>query len=115
MTRSTSIAITLAFAQMAYYIFARLTRYGGDDGLTIYKRSQFVEPIDFPNKVQFYYICIARLKESGLAILVIDKNVGALIRVADRHFLIERRRVVWTGALRYLAAASAVQHRYLGV
>ena len=42
--------------------------------------------------------CLARLKESGLAILVIDKNVGALMRVADRHFLIERGRVVWSGA-----------------
>ena len=41
--------------------------------------------------------CLARLKELGLAILVIDKNVGALMRVADRHFLIERGRVVWSG------------------
>ena len=36
------IMITLAFAQMAYYVVAGLARYGGDDGLTIYKRSQFV-------------------------------------------------------------------------
>ena len=59
--------------------------------------------------------CLAALKASGLAILVIDKNVGALIRVADRHFLIERGRVVWSGASRDLAAAPEVQHRYLGV
>ncbi len=59
--------------------------------------------------------CLARLKESGLAILVIDKNVGALTRVADRHFLIERGRVVWSGASPELAAAPDVQHRYLGV
>jgi branched-chain amino acid transport system ATP-binding protein len=59
--------------------------------------------------------CLARLKASGLAILVIDKNVGALTRVADRHFLIERGRVVWTGASPELAAAPDVQHRYLGV
>ena len=59
--------------------------------------------------------CLARLKESGLAILVIDKNVGTLIRVADRHFLIERGRVVWSGASAELAAAPDVQHRYLGV
>ena len=59
--------------------------------------------------------CLAALKASGLAILVIDKNVGALIRVADRHFLIERGRVVWSGASRELAAAPEVQHRYLGV
>ena len=36
------IMITLAFAQMAYYVVAGLARYGGDDGLTIYKRSQFL-------------------------------------------------------------------------
>jgi branched-chain amino acid transport system ATP-binding protein len=59
--------------------------------------------------------CLARLKESGLAILVIDKNVQALTRVADRHFLIERGRVVWSGASSELAAAPDVQHRYLGV
>jgi branched-chain amino acid transport system ATP-binding protein len=59
--------------------------------------------------------CLARLKESGLAILVIDKNVGALTRVADRHFLIARGRVVWSGASAELAAAPDVQHRYLGV
>ncbi len=59
--------------------------------------------------------CLARLKELGLSILVIDKNVGALVQVADRHFLIERGRVVWSGASRELAAASEVQHRYLGI
>ena len=59
--------------------------------------------------------CLAQLKASGLAILVIDKNVETLTRVADRHFLIERGRVVWSGASRELAAAPDVQHRYLGV
>ena len=59
--------------------------------------------------------CLARLKESGLSILVIDKNVETLIRVADRHFLIERGRVVWSGASSALAAAPEVQHRFLGV
>jgi branched-chain amino acid transport system ATP-binding protein len=59
--------------------------------------------------------CLARLKASGLAILVIDKNVGTLTRVADRHFLIERGRVVWSGISAELAAAPDVQHRYLGV
>src|SRR5665213_3902818 len=49
------IMITLAFAQMAYYIAAGLSRYGGDDGLTIYKRSDFAGLIDLSNRVQFYY------------------------------------------------------------
>jgi branched-chain amino acid transport system ATP-binding protein len=59
--------------------------------------------------------CLARLKATGLSVLVIDKNVGALMRVADRHFLIERGRVVWSGDSAELAAAPEVQHRYLGV
>ncbi len=59
--------------------------------------------------------CLARLKAIGLAILVIDKNVGMLIRTADRHFMIERGKVVWSGASADLAAAEDVQHRYLGV
>ena len=59
--------------------------------------------------------CLASLKQSGLSVLVIDKNVGALLRVADRHFLIERGRVVWKGSSQELAAAPDIQHRYLGV
>jgi branched-chain amino acid transport system ATP-binding protein len=59
--------------------------------------------------------CLAQLKATGLAVLVIDKSVAALTRVADRHFLIERGRVVWSGASAELAAAPDVQHRYLGV
>jgi branched-chain amino acid transport system ATP-binding protein len=46
---------------------------------------------------------------------VIDKNVETLIRLADRHYLIERGRVVWSGASPALAAAPEIQHRYLGV
>jgi branched-chain amino acid transport system ATP-binding protein len=55
------------------------------------------------------------LKAAGLAILVIDKNVGALTQIADRHYVIERGRVVWTGTSHELAAAPEVQHRYLGI
>jgi branched-chain amino acid transport system ATP-binding protein len=59
--------------------------------------------------------CLTRLKAAGQSILVIDKNVEALTRIADRHYLIERGRVVWTGSSQELAAAPDVQHRYLGV
>ena len=52
------IMITLAFAQMAYYVASGLARYGGDDGLTIYKRSNFGGLIDLSNRVQFYYLCL---------------------------------------------------------
>jgi branched-chain amino acid transport system ATP-binding protein len=59
--------------------------------------------------------CLMRLKSAGQSILVIDKNVEALIRIADRHYLIERGRVVWTGTSTELAGAPEIQHRYLGV
>src|SRR5712692_5035038 len=59
--------------------------------------------------------CLSMLKARGQSILLIDKNVEALTRIADRHYLIERGKVVWTGSSRALAAAPGVQHRYLGV
>jgi branched-chain amino acid transport system ATP-binding protein len=59
--------------------------------------------------------CLTRLKEAGQAILVIDKNVEALIRIADRHHLIERGTIVWSGTSRELGRAPELQHRYLGV
>jgi branched-chain amino acid transport system permease protein len=55
------IMITLAFSQMAYYLFSGISRYGGDDGLTIYKRSQFMRPLDLGSKTQFYCICLTLL------------------------------------------------------
>jgi branched-chain amino acid transport system permease protein len=77
------IMITLAFAQMAYYIVAGLARYGGDDGLTIYKRSQFVSPINLSNKVQFYYICLALLFASiYLVWRIINSRFGLTIQGA---------------------------------
>jgi branched-chain amino acid transport system ATP-binding protein len=59
--------------------------------------------------------CLARLKAEGLSILIIDKNLEALLRLADRHYLIERGRIVWNGTSQALAGAPDVQHRYLGV
>ncbi len=59
--------------------------------------------------------CLTRLKSAGQSILVIDKNVEALTRIADRHYLIERGRVVWSGTSAELAAAPQVQHQYLGI
>jgi branched-chain amino acid transport system ATP-binding protein len=61
------------------------------------------------------YRSIERLKAEGLSILVIDKDVAALTRVADRHYVLEKGRVVWSGTSSELSANSEVQHRYLGV
>ena len=59
--------------------------------------------------------CLKSLRAAGQSILVIDKNVEALVRIADRHTIIERGRVVWTGSSQQLARATDVQHRYLGI
>ncbi len=59
--------------------------------------------------------CLERLRGAGQSILVIDKNVGALVRIADRHYIIERGRLVWSGSSPQLANASEIQHRYLGI
>ena len=59
--------------------------------------------------------CLESLKAAGQSILVIDKNVGALTRIADRHYIIEKGRIVWTGTSSELRASEEIQHRYLGV
>jgi branched-chain amino acid transport system ATP-binding protein len=59
--------------------------------------------------------CLADLKAAGQAILVIDKNVGALKRLADRHYVLEKGRVVWRGSSAELDARPELQHTYLGV
>ncbi|MFN3461230.1 MAG: ABC transporter ATP-binding protein [Oceanibaculum sp.] len=59
--------------------------------------------------------CVESLKADGQAILLIDKNIDALLRLADRHHIIEKGRIVWTGASADLAADEALRHRYLGV
>jgi branched-chain amino acid transport system permease protein len=55
------IMITLAFAQMIYYVGVSLSRYGADDGLTIYNRSQFAGLVNLSNRTFFYYLCFALL------------------------------------------------------
>jgi branched-chain amino acid transport system permease protein len=75
------IMITLAFAQMAYYVASGLARYGGDDGLTIYKRSDFGGPVDLSNRVQFYYVCLACLF-GGLYLLwrIVNSRFGMVVQ-----------------------------------
>ena len=59
--------------------------------------------------------CLAGLKARGQSILVIDKNVDALTRIGDRHYIVERGRVVWSGTSDELRGDEELQHRYLGV
>jgi branched-chain amino acid transport system ATP-binding protein len=64
---------------------------------------------------QEIWTVLGRLKREGQAILVIDKNVGALLALADHHHIVEKGRVVWSGTSAALAADVELQHRYLGV
>ncbi|MBM3487091.1 MAG: ABC transporter ATP-binding protein [Alphaproteobacteria bacterium] len=59
--------------------------------------------------------CLGRLKAEGQSILVIDKNIAALTAIGDRHYIVEKGKVVWTGDSAALAANPEIQHRYLGV
>ncbi len=59
--------------------------------------------------------CLDQLRAQGQSILVIDKYVQRLIRLADQHTVIERGRVVWAGPSAELAADPGLWHRYLGV
>jgi branched-chain amino acid transport system ATP-binding protein len=59
--------------------------------------------------------CLARLKADGQAILLVDKHLDALQKLADRHVVIEKGHVVWTGTTAALAADSSIRQRYLQV
>jgi branched-chain amino acid transport system permease protein len=93
------IMITLAFAQMVYYVASGLAEYGGDDGLTIYKRSLF-SGLDLNNKTVFYYLCFAILLASiCLVSRLINSRFGMVIRGARSN---ERRmRAIGFPTFRY--------------
>ena len=55
------------------------------------------------------------LKESGLSILIVDKDVEALMRLADRHYFVRNGRVEWSGTSAALEAAPDIIERYLGI
>lgn len=94
------IMITLAFAQMIYYVAQGLDRYGGDDGLTIGQRSSFAGLIDLNNNTLFYYICFAALISSiYLVSRIVNSRFGLVIQGARSN---ERRmRAIGFPVFRY--------------
>ncbi|HVU41086.1 MAG TPA: branched-chain amino acid ABC transporter permease [Xanthobacteraceae bacterium] len=94
------IMITLAFAQMVYYVAQGLDRYGGDDGLTIGQRSSFSGLLDLNNNTVFYYLCIAALIGSVcLVSRIVNSRFGLVIRGARSN---ERRmRAIGVPVFRY--------------
>ncbi|MEM8973783.1 MAG: ABC transporter ATP-binding protein [Pseudomonadota bacterium] len=61
------------------------------------------------------WACLRSIRDDGLSILVVDKNVADLVKLANRHYVLEKGKVVWTGSSAELSASEDVQHRYLGV
>jgi len=108
------IMITLAFAQMIYYIAVSLNRYGADDGLTIYKRSQFGGLIDLSNKTVFYYLCLAILMASiYLVWRLVNSRFGMVIqgsRSNDR-----RMRAIGFPTFRYKLACFVIAGMMCGL
>ena len=75
------IMITLAFTQMVYYVAVGLDRYGGDDGMTIYRRSQFGGLINLSNRSVFYYLCLALLLATVyLVYRIVNSRFGLVIQ-----------------------------------
>jgi branched-chain amino acid transport system permease protein len=94
------IMITLAFAQMVYYIANGLDRYGGDDGLTIQRRSEFGGLINLSNRVAFYYLCLGVLLLSVYLIWrMVNSRFGLVIQGARSND--RRMRAIGFPTFRY--------------
>ena len=59
--------------------------------------------------------CLAGLKRAGQTIIVIDKNIGSLLRLADNHHIVEKGQVVWSGSSASLREQPGLLHKYVGV
>ena len=61
------------------------------------------------------WTCLGQLKREGLTLVVIDKNIGPLARLADRHFIIEKGSTAWSGDSETLVGSPEILHQYVGV
>lgn len=59
------------------------------------------------------WLALSRIKATGQAVLVIDKNIKALSRIGDRHYILEKGRTVWTGTSTDLMRDEELRHRFL--
>jgi branched-chain amino acid transport system permease protein len=108
------IMITLAFAQMIYYVGVSLDRYGADDGLTIYRRSQFGGLVSLSDKTLFYYLCLVILMASiYLVWRLVNSRFGMVIqgsRSNDR-----RMRAIGFPTFRYRLACFVIAGMMCGL
>jgi branched-chain amino acid transport system ATP-binding protein len=59
--------------------------------------------------------CLSQLKSLGQTVIVIDKNIGPLLKLADKHHIVEKGRVVWSGDSEALRGDPDLLHKYVGV
>jgi branched-chain amino acid transport system permease protein len=108
------IMITLAFAQMIYYVGVGLERYGGDDGLSIDRRSQFGGLVNLSNKTVFYYLCLALLLATAYLVWrLVNSRFGLVIqgsRSNDR-----RMRAIGFPTFRYKLACFVIAGTICGL
>jgi branched-chain amino acid transport system permease protein len=108
------IMITLAFAQMIYYVAVGLSRYGGDDGLTIYRRSQFAGLINLSNKTVFYYLCFGLLLATVYLVWrLVNSRFGLVIRGARSND--RRMRAIGFPTFRYRLACFVIAGTICGL
>jgi branched-chain amino acid transport system permease protein len=106
--------ITLAFAQMIYYVGVGLTRYGGDDGLTIYRRSQFGGLVNLANKTVFYYMCLALLLVTAYLVWrLVNSRFGLVIQGARSND--RRMRAIGFPTYRYRLACFVIAGAICGL
>ena len=64
---------------------------------------------------QKIWAALNQIREQNISILIVDKNLTDLLKIADRNFIIERGRIVWSGSSDALREDAGALHRYLGV
>lgn len=116
------IMITLAFAQMAYYMASGMARYGGDDGLSLESRSTFAGLLNLSNKTTFYYVCLVllfatillvwRLTNSrfGMVLQGVRSNESRMSAIGYPTFRYKLTAFVIAGTLCGLAGALIANH-----
>jgi branched-chain amino acid transport system permease protein len=108
------IMVTLAFAQMVYFVSIGLDAYGGEDGLILSRRSQLGDLLRLSNRTLFYYLCLALLFVSmGLVARLARSRFGMVLRGAAVN---ERRmRALGFPVYRYQLAAFVIAGTLSGV
>lgn len=108
------IMITLAFTQMLFFLFVSLTEYGGEDGMTIWQRSDFAGVVDLGDRYQLYYVILAILVGfTYISHRLVNSRFGMVIRGAMSNTA--RMEAIGFSVFRYKLAAFTIAGAMCGV